>query len=181
MTRITDTEKINEPPIYQKHNFLSCPDELFFTLKNTVNWDERMRARKTASFGVSYDYSQIAYPSTAIPPILQRVCEAIESELGFCPNNCLLNYYLDGNSSMGFHSDSSEELAANTGVAIISLGSVRHIVYRSKDKLAEYSYPLENGSLLYMSQEMQAHWLHAIPKMENVGERISLTFRKIIK
>jgi alkylated DNA repair dioxygenase AlkB len=131
-----------------------------------------MKARKTASFGVSYDYSQIVYPQTEMLPSLVEVCKSIEIELGFYPNNCLLNYYQDGSSSMGFHSDSSEELAAGTGVAIISLGSVRNIVYRSKENLAEFSYPLQNGSLLYMSQEMQAYWLHAIPKAENVGERI---------
>lgn len=169
------------PPIYQKADFLESPSSLFITLKNTVTWDERMKARKTASFGVSYDYSQIAYPQTEMLPVLNEVCKLIEQELGFYPNNCLLNYYQDGSSSMGFHSDSSEELALGTGVAIVSLGSVRNIVYRSKANSTEFSYPLQSGSLLYMSQEMQEHWLHAIPKVENVGERISLTFRKIVK
>lgn len=172
---------LDKPPIYQKAQFVKNPSELFLTLKNKVAWDERMKARKTASFGVSYDYSQIAYPQTEMLPALVSICESIEKELGFYPNNCLLNYYQDGNSSMGFHSDSSEELVDGTGVAIISLGAARSIVYRSKVNLTEFPYPLENGSLLYMSQEMQEHWLHAIPKVENVGERISLTFRKIIK
>ena len=83
---------------------------------------------------------------------------------------------------MGFHSDSSEELAKGTGVAIVSLGAVREIAYRSKlEPAVEFFYPLENGSLLYMSQEMQEFWLHAIPKVGTSGERISLTFRQIIK
>ncbi len=141
-----------------------------------------MKARKTASFGVSYDYSQISYEQIKMLPELETVCGLIELELGFRPNNCLLNYYLDGNSSMGFHSDSSEELAKATGVAIVSLGAVREIAYRSKlEPVVEFFYPLESGSLLYMSQEMQEFWLHAIPKVNTSGERISLTFRQIIK
>jgi alkylated DNA repair dioxygenase AlkB len=102
--------------------------------------------------------------------------------LGFVPNNCLLNFYEDGNSSMGFHSDSSEELESGTGVAIVSLGSVRNLVFRSKvDKSVEYAYPLQPGSLVYMTKEVQDHWLHAIPKLVGAGPRISLTFRSIIK
>ncbi len=59
---------------------------------------------------------------------------------------------------------------------------MREIAYRSKlEPVVEFFYPLENGSLLYMSQEMQEFWLHAIPKVGTSGERISLTFRQIIK
>lgn len=170
------------PPIYLKPRAVENPRELFHYLRNSITWDERMRARKTASFGVSYDYSQISYPQVDMPVQLDALCGLIEAAQGFRPNNCLLNYYLDGNSSMGFHSDSSEELAPGTGVAIISLGATRSIVFRSKeDKSCEFSYPLEDGSLLYMTQEMQAHWLHAILKEQGVGERISLTFRHILK
>ena len=173
---------MERPPIYLKSEFVINPKELFTFLRDSIAWDERMRARKTASFGVSYDYSQISYEQVEMLPELENVCELIEQELGFHPNNCLLNYYLDGNSSMGFHSDSSEELAKGTGVAIVSLGAVREIAYRSKaESSIEFLYPLESGSLLYMSQEMQEFWLHAIPKVSASGERISLTFRQIIK
>ena len=43
-------------------DFVSKPLELFDTLKTKVEWDERMSARKTASFGKAYNYSQINYP-----------------------------------------------------------------------------------------------------------------------
>lgn len=170
------------PAIHVDERFLAEPQRLFETLKHTVAWDVRMRARKTASFGVSYDYSQISYPETEMPTDLQPVCLQLEQALGFLPNNCLLNFYEDGESSMGFHSDSSEELAPGTGVAIVSLGDVRSIVFRSKvDRLVEFSHRLPSGSLLYMAQEIQDHWLHAIPKAAHAGPRISLTFRAIVK
>jgi len=83
---------------------------------------------------------------------------------------------------MGFHSDSAEELAPGTGVAIVSLGSKREIVFRSKaDRSREYRLLLPSGSLLYMQPSSQEEWLHAIPKSESVGPRISLTFRMILK
>ncbi|MAT15593.1 MAG: alpha-ketoglutarate-dependent dioxygenase AlkB [Planctomyces sp.] len=171
-----------EPDIKLINGFLEDPDHLFRELRFTVNWDERMRARKTASFGVSYDYSGLTYPESPIPEYLQPVCDQIESTIGFAPNNCLLNYYPDGESSMGYHSDSSEELLEGTGVAIVSLGSGRHIWFRSKaDKEQQYKYLLTSGSLLYMDQALQEDWLHAIPKEPDVGERISMTFRHIIK
>ena len=93
-----------------------------------------------------------------------------------------MNYYLDGNSKMGFHSDSSEELLPNSGVAIISLGSERDIAYRKiENKDVKVRYSLKPGSLLYMTDELQQEWQHAIPAHKGVGERISLTFRHILK
>lgn len=116
-----------------------------------------------------------------MPVELAEVCHQVESELGFLPNNCLLNYYPDGSSSMGFHSDSSDGLAEGTGIAIISLGSVRSILLRNKQsKEIEFAYMLPSGSLLYMTKQIQDQWLHAIPKVSEVGERISLTFRAIV-
>ena len=171
---------MNAPALRLEERFLSESQQLFQTLKQSVAWDKRMKARKTASFGVFYDYSQITYPESPMPVELLDVCKKLEQALGFLPNNCLLNYYADGLSSMGFHSDSSEELASGTGVAIVSLGDVRSIAFRSKsDKSVEFHYPLPSGSLLYMTKEIQDHWLHAIPKTVNAGERISMTFRAI--
>jgi alkylated DNA repair dioxygenase AlkB len=173
---------MNTPAIQLIEKYLNGSGDLFQDLKHSVVWDERMKARKTASFGVSYDYSQITYPEIPMPAKLQAICEKLEGALGFLPNNCLLNYYEDGLSSMGFHSDSSEELAPGTGVAIVSLGAVRTITFRSKaDKSVEFNYPLQSGSLLYMTKQIQDHWLHSIPKSVNAGERISLTFRAIVK
>jgi GrpB-like predicted nucleotidyltransferase (UPF0157 family)/alkylated DNA repair dioxygenase AlkB len=173
---------IEPPAIYLNPGFIDAPDLLFESLKQSVEWDQRMRARKTASFGVPYNYSQIAYDAAPMPQSLEAICARIALELGFHPNNCLLNYYPDGASSMGFHSDSTAELAPGTGVAIVSIGSVRSMVYRSKaDKTVQFEYPLQNGSLLYMSGQIQQEWLHAIPKAQGAGERISLTFRNIIQ
>ena len=161
-----------------KDNFLDNSQDLLNDLIQNVIWDERIRARKTASFGVPYNYSQIFYPAIPLPTKLAQIASQLNTAIGFLPNNCLLNYYTDGNASMGFHSDNSAELAEGTGVAIISLGSTRTIVYQNKhNRQIEYRYELPSGSLLYMSSELQQDWVHAIPKAPNVGKRISMTFR----
>ena len=170
------------PAVVLRTQFVGAAGELFALLQSRVVWDERLRARKTASFGESYDYSGMTYPKVAMPAELEPVCGSIQSALGFLPNNCLLNYYPDGQSSMGFHSDDTEELADGTGVAIVSLGAERGIVFRNKqDRLNEVSYGLPSGSLLYMPRELQFEWLHAIPKAPDAGPRISLTFRLLVK
>jgi alkylated DNA repair dioxygenase AlkB len=140
-----------------------------------------MKARKTASFGASYNYSQISYAPCPMLPALDAICLRLADAIGFSPNNCLLNFYPDGDASMGFHSDSTEGLTPGTGVAIVSVGSARSIVFRNKsDRTMELAYTLQNGSLLYMPDDVQHDWLHAIPKAKGAGERISLTFRSIL-
>ncbi len=171
---------MRKPDIHLNPRFIEDPDDLLAWLRGSVTWDERMKARKTASFGVAYNYSQIAYAEQPMPPQLALLAGLISDELGFMPNNCLINCYPDGDSSMGFHSDSLSELEPGTGVAIVSVGSVRSIVYRNKeDRSLQFDYPLPHGSLLYMGQQVQDEWLHAIPKSDCNGERISLTFRSM--
>ena len=169
---------MQSPSLYIDPHLLPFPEQLHAWLRKEVQWDERMKARKTASFGVAYNYSQIAYQATPMPAALDAICAMIEQAIGFRPNNCLINYYADGAASMGFHSDETAFLMPGTGVAIMSLGSERSIVFRNKlDRTLDIAYMLQSGSLLYMPQQVQHDWLHAIPKAVGVGERISLTFR----
>lgn len=171
-----------KPNIKIIDDFISDADTLFTKIKDSVEWDERIKARKTASFGVPYNYSGITYPQKNMPFYLINLCREINRSIGFLPNNCLMNYYPDGSSSMGFHSDNSEELEHGTGIVIVSLGNQRHIIYRLiKNKELKVKYALTPGALLYMDKNIQNEWQHAIPKEKGVGERISLTFRHILK
>lgn len=135
--------------MYLNPFFIPAPDLLFSSLKADVIWDERMKARKTASFGVSYKYSKIAYEPSLMPSEIGALCAKVATELGFQPNNCLINFYPDGDSSMEFHSDAIEGLAPGTGGAIISVGNLRSIVFRNKlERTCEFPFPLPSGSLL---------------------------------
>lgn len=154
---------------------------LFDSLLAGVPWDERMKARKTACFGQTYDDSGVDYEVVPMHPLLVPLCDALERNLGFRPTNCLLNYYETGRSTMGFHSDATHNLAPGTGVAIVSLGAERTLTFRSKaDPGLLVHFSLPHGSLFYMTQRTQDHWVHAVRKSETDGARISLTFREII-
>lgn len=159
-------------------NFLENHLDLMGDLISNVCWDDRMSSRKTASFGKAYNYSQITYAEIEFPNSLDIIKSDIAKVVGFEPNNCLINYYLDGKSKMGFHSDQVDMLCDSTGIVIISLGDTRVFRFRNiKDKEVYKEYVLNPGSLFYMSSDVQSEWQHSVLKGEN--ERISLTFRKV--
>lgn len=161
-------------------NFIDHPQTLFDVLTSTVKWDERMSARKTASFGKAYNYSQINYPYQDFLPELRALIEKLKPILGFEPNNCLINFYTDGKSKMGYHSDQTDILEANTGIAIVSLGEARVLKFRNIENPEQFlNYELKAGSLVYMTQEIQSTWQHSIPKSDTEHGRISLTFRQM--
>src|SRR5689334_17210695 len=109
--------------IVYAQDFVTDPDNLFQSLASQVVWDERLRARKTASFGKPYNYSGMVYQAAPMHALLVPLVDRLESLVGLSADNCLLNYYEDGRSTMGFHSDANIDLAPGSGVAIISLGS----------------------------------------------------------
>jgi alkylated DNA repair dioxygenase AlkB len=161
-------------------NHIDHPDTLFNNLL-ALDYDKSMRARWTASFGKSYDYSGKTYPYAPMSRFLDALIPGIMDHVGFEPNNCLINLYHDGTSSMGYHSDNTDILSPGTGVVIISVGSNRTLRFKNKiDKDNIIDYDLSNGSFFYMNDAVQLDWLHSIPKSDAVGPRISLTFRDII-
>jgi alkylated DNA repair dioxygenase AlkB len=174
---------MNDPEVTLTPAYLSPAeaDELFRTLVNEVDWDTRMKARKTACFGQTYDDSGVDYEVKPMHALLLPLCIRLHATLGFEPSNCLLNYYENGRSSMGFHSDATYNLARDTGIAIVSLGAERTLTYRSKADPADLrNYSLPHGSLLYMTQRTQDFWTHAVKKSDTDDARISLTFRRIL-
>ncbi|QOW44867.1 MULTISPECIES: alpha-ketoglutarate-dependent dioxygenase AlkB [Acinetobacter] len=162
-------------------NFIEDPQKLFEVLSHKIVWDSRMTARKTASFGKAYNYSQMSYPEVTFLEELKPLIVQIENVLGFEPNNCLINFYENGQARMGWHSDQTDILYPETGVAIVSLGSERILKFRKiGNPEITKEYLLASGSLLYMTQSVQKEWQHAIPKHETDQARMSLTFRKIL-
>ena len=161
-------------------NFLENHFELFNNLMDSITWDARMKVRKTASFGKAYNYSQMDYPYQEFTEELNEIIESINNKLYFRPNNCLINLYEAGRSTMGFHSDQTGMLFENTGVVIISLGETRTLRFRNiKERKVNIDYDLPSGSLIYMDNLIQETWQHAIPESNTVNGRMSLTFRKL--
>lgn len=162
-------------------DFTPEPSRLLEHLHRVITWDTRMRARLTASFGAPYDSSGITYPPVPMPPELGAVARAVEGAAHHPITNCLINFYPDGDSSMGFHSDSYEHLEPGTTVSIVSLGGPRTLRFRRKDpKEHLVDVRLTSGSLLVMRQHVQNEWMHALPREPGAPPRMSLTFRCIV-
>ncbi len=161
--------------------FVEQPATLYEQLMALVVWDERLASRKTASFGKAYNYEPLDYAEQAFLPCLQALLSPLEQALGFLPNNCLLNWYPNGRSKMGFHADQTALMTADTGVAILSLGSCRALHFRqTADYSQRHQVALPAGSLLYMSNGLQATWQHALPKSTATEPRLSLSFRQLV-
>lgn len=130
--------------------FIHEPERLYHCLMHSVDWDERMATRKTVSYGQAYNYSQMTYPYRPFLPELQALHDPLKAVTGFEPNNCLVNYYPDGHSKMGYHSDRTDNLENGTGIAIISLGTIRTLRFRNMaDPTMFMNYDLKPGSLIY--------------------------------
>jgi alkylated DNA repair dioxygenase AlkB len=166
------------PGIVYVADFLTDQQRLFEWAVAHVPWDERIKARKTASYGVPYNYAGLDYEPRPFPPELDAVRLRASEHTGVEANNCLLNYYPDGRSRMGFHADSTEGLIG--GVAIVSLGAQRTLRFRRTAQLDDrLDYVLAPGSLLYMPQSVHLEWQHALPRTSRPEPRISLTFRAL--
>ncbi len=175
---------ISQVPDYSlDDSFLESNDAtvLFQSLETEVEWDKSIKARMTACYGETYDESGVDYEIKPMHELLNPLCEAIGKRLKFKPTNCLLNYYNDGKSTMGFHSDTISNLENGTGIAIVSLGAERELTFRHIENLdLKHTYLLPHGSLFYMTQDTQRHWKHAVKKAAVDSPRISLTFRRIL-
>jgi alkylated DNA repair dioxygenase AlkB len=163
-------------------------DALFAWLRAEVPWkQETVRGNPLprlnswfADNGLKYAYSGLSHTGTGWLPELEEIKRAVEVAAGTTFNSLLLNFYRDGKDSIGFHTDAEPELGENPAVATVSFGAVREFVLKHKATKETLTYRLGHGSLMVMGGTSQHHWLHALPKTDDaVGERISLTFRRI--
>lgn len=140
--------------------------------------------RLTAWYGDSdevYVYSGVVNMPVPFSPLLNDIKQAAEKQCGQQFNTALLNYYRDGNDSMGWHSDDETELGTNPVIASVSFGASRAFQFKHKrQKDAKVSVELRNGDLLIMQGQTQHNWLHQVPKTaKRPGPRINITFRWI--
>jgi hypothetical protein len=169
--------------------FLSpaAADRYFIELQDTLAWEQKpgvfghMQPRLTASHGedgVIYRYSgteNVALPWTATMLEIKGKIEAVEGEY----NYCLFNRYRSGSDSMGWHADDEPEMGNVIGS--LSLGATRKFRIRHNITREIKAFEVSNGTLIIMAGTMQQFWKHDVPKTNENGERINLTFRKIVK
>ena len=128
----------------------------------------------------AYTYSRIRFEPRPWPAPVAALRDAIAARTGFAANSVLANLYRDGRDAMGWHADAEPELGREPVIASLSLGAPRRFVLRHRARGLRHELLLEPGSLLLMRGPTQAHWQHALPRAKAAGERINLTFRRIL-
>jgi alkylated DNA repair dioxygenase AlkB len=177
-------------------NFMSSveADETMRELRTRIEWRQEFISMYGAQHpiprlsawygeeGVSYAYSGIEGEACLWFPELERLRARIESRTGEVFNGVLANFYRDGRDSVSWHSDDEPSLGSDPIVASLSLGSTRRFQLKHRMEQREtVSLELKHGSLLVMMSGTQKNWLHQVPKTRQVvGERINLTFRRIV-
>ena len=156
-------------------------DRYFTVFRETAPWQQRERKmydklvldpRLTAYYGGANGYEWTAE--------LLTIKAKIEATCGVDFNRVLLNYYRDGNDSVAWHSDTLPSDGVHHPIASVTFGETRLFKVRHKIKkdFPQLSIPLTHGSLLLMSDTLQDHYEHHVPKTSrNIGGRINLTFR----
>jgi len=141
-----------------------------------------LQPRLTAWYGdASYTYSGLRLEPLRWTALLLEIRAAVEAACGQRFNSVLLNRYRNERDSMGMHSDDEAELGNDPAIASLSYGATRTFILRHKRDKRTVRLPLEDGSLLLMSGQLQSNWLHGINKSTRpLGERLNLTFRYIV-
>lgn len=140
--------------------------------------------RLTAWYGdpaARYRYSGRIHEPLPWTPLLDEIRQRVAQDVGQPLNAVLLNYYRDGQDSMGWHSDAEPELGRDPLIASLNLGGSRRFdLRRVGSTRIEHSLTLEHASLLVMHGPTQHHWQHQVAKTRQAcAPRLNLTFRLI--
>ena len=166
-------------------------DRYFAELRDNSAWGQKSvkifgtvvpEPRLTATYGdkgLIYRYSgrdNVGLPWTETLLEIKHKIEAVQGEY----NYCVLNRYRSGSDSVVLHADDEPEMGNVIGS--LSLGATRKFRIKHKTSKEAIDFFVGNGALIIMAGTMQEHWKHGVPKTtKQVGERINLTFRKIVK
>lgn len=126
-----------------------------------------------------YMYTGQTMIAQPMPKKLQVLLDKVQHDLETPFNAWLVNYYKNGNDSIGAHSDNESSLSPNGSVAAITLGYAnRPLRIRNKNGSGFTDLITHHGQLLVMDGHFQKEFTHEIPVSKKVSEpRISLTAR----
>jgi alkylated DNA repair dioxygenase AlkB len=163
--------------------WLSGADALFDDLLEHVPWQAERRQMYERVVDVPrllcfYDESD-PLPHPALVTAREALNAHYRTELGERFATAGLCLYRNGRDSVAWHGDTiGRGRMEDTMVAIVSLGSPRHLMLRPRGGGATIKQQLGHGDLIVMGGSCQRTWEHAIPKTSrSVGPRISVQFR----
>lgn len=158
-------------------------DAVFAALVENVPWQAERRQMYDNVVDVPrlvcfYDSVQ-RLPDPALGAMRDALSTHYRAELGEQFTTAGLCFYRHGDDSVAWHGDRiGRGSTDDTMVAIVSLGSPRHLLLRPRVGGSSLRFPVGAGDLLVMGGSCQRTWEHCVPKTAKpVGPRISVQFR----
>lgn len=137
--------------------------------------------RGVYKIGLKCDFGGNSPPIHPWTPFVDELREKVEQHTGHQYNEAVINLYEDGSSGIATHRDTETSLCQETGIACVSFGATRKIVFR-RDGYEPRNLEPTHGSLYVMLPPTNQFWSHESPKDLNVKTpRISVTFRKHVE
>jgi alkylated DNA repair dioxygenase AlkB len=126
----------------------------------------------------AFSYGQLPWFAWSDSPTILIIRAQLQAKFNMVFDYLLVHLYVNGNSNIGFHSDSE---ASRSCVASVSLGATRRFLFRRQGVTSgvESELSLESGDCVLMKASCQHALLHSVPVEKRVkGERLNLTFRQ---
>lgn len=188
--------KSDADELYEESKFPSTSPHMNWNQEVIKMFGKSITApRKTAflgeSDGLTYKYSGTCKESVTWSPLVESIKTRIEETCGHKFNVVLLNWYEDGSSYIGWHSDDEKDMPKGSKIASISVGMSREFCLKHKSCKGKIdtsnsddylSVTLDHGDLLVMGGTLQQFWKHQLPKLKKntpSSPRINFTFRLV--
>ena len=138
----------------------------------------------------SYTFSNGKGKSTVNPPCdinkfncIKQLMQKINKDYDCDMNSCLVTFYPDGKSGIGYHCDDEQEIDSHSPICVFSIGAERTVdlinSYQQSYEDPLLSYTTKSGSLYLMKAGCQSLFRHRVKSVRTqCAERYCLSFRK---
>lgn len=117
---------------------------------------------------------------------LKTIQYRLSEVIGYNLNHGKIQYYRDGKSWIGAHSDKTLDIERGTDIVNISFGATRTMVLKHKTKkdvngvYLRHEFELPHDSVCILDWKTNAEWTHSIKKeTKPIDPRISIVYRSI--
>lgn len=127
-----------------------------------------------------YWFSGMIHDPLPLPELIQELYDWVKT-INPKINQCLINWYQDGNHYIGPHSDDETQLLPESDIFSFSYGAERQFYIHEKNGASLrtiHKIPMPHNSLVVMRGKMQRGYKHSVPKSARVNNRrVNITFR----
>ena len=181
--------------IVKFENFNTANSDIFVLLQNTIKFYKMYNRsievpRLVAIQSIEGVLGQPHYrhpndiepPNEEMSPLLRNLMQNVELLCNYQGlNHALIQLYRDGSDNISSHSDKTLDLDLNTPIFNVSFGCTRSMVLINKtNKEIRERIVMNDSTILVFGLTTNKKWTHEIKKASIiVGERISITFRRV--